>query len=524
MKRAAIYARVSTEEQTFNYSIENQLDKLRLYCAERGYKIVGEYVDAGFSGTTIRRPHLQKLMADARAGAFDMVVVYKLDRLFRSNRHMFNTLAEWEELGVGVASVTEPFDTTTAMGKAYLGMASTFAEWERNTIVERSREGLRKAVEKGHYSGGIVPYGYRLDPVTKTLQIDEEEAQVVRLMYQWLLEERQSCYAIAQRLNALGIPTKYRREGRGLRREATAGVWRPGRVYNILRSTLYKGVWFYGKRTKAAKKELIEASCPPIVESELWEAVQRRLKENNLWADRNARRPYLLRGLIKCAECGHSYTGYYARSSRNEEVRYYRCDRNGNRGQLLSGRCTSPSIRADFIESLIWQDICEFLEKPEAVRAALEQRARSAKLDYDAELDRVEKRRANLLEAERRLLRLYAEGKYSQEALDAEVALLRASQETLQALKRELEEAQVKKDQETQKLQEVERLLACLRERIGNASLEMKRLAIETLVHQVTIKRAADGATLVRIIYAFDGRDRVELHSTRMPLRLLRGP
>lgn len=246
--RAALYARVSTEEQTQNFSIENQLDHLSKYCEQHGYQVVEKYVDPGWSGTVIDRPALTRLLKEARAKLFDTVVVYKLDRLFR-NSHMYNTLAEWEELGIYLSSVTEPFDTTTTMGKAYLGMASTFAEWERNTFMERSRDGVRKAVEKGLYSGGIVAYGYRLNPDTKQLEIEQQEAKIVTDIFHWLVNEKMTCYSIAQRLNALRVPTRYAKDGRGLRGKATAGVWRPGRVYNMLRNPAYKGEWHYGKRT-----------------------------------------------------------------------------------------------------------------------------------------------------------------------------------------------------------------------------------------------------------------------------------
>ena len=94
--------------------------------------------------TILDRPALNKLLLDAKSKLFNTVIVYKLDRLFRNSRHMYNTLAGLEELGIGLSSVTEPFDTTTTMGKAYLGMASTFAEWERNTFMERSKDGTRK--------------------------------------------------------------------------------------------------------------------------------------------------------------------------------------------------------------------------------------------------------------------------------------------------------------------------------------------------------------------------------------------
>ena len=141
------------EEQTQNFSIENQLEHLRKFCKQHSYEVHKEYVDPGWSGTTIERPALTELLKDAERKLFDVVLVYRLDRLFRSNRHMYNTLAKWEEKAISVSSVTEPFDTTTTMGKAYLGMVSTFAEWERNTFMERSQQGIRKAVESGIYSG-----------------------------------------------------------------------------------------------------------------------------------------------------------------------------------------------------------------------------------------------------------------------------------------------------------------------------------------------------------------------------------
>ena len=368
--RAAIYARVSTEEQAQNFSIGNQLDQLRKYCQQRSYQAVGEYIDPGWSGTTLDRPALTKLLKDAKSNLLDVVVVYRLDRLFRSNRHMYNTLAEWEEMGISLASVTEPFDTTTTMGKAYLGMASTFAEWERNTFIERSRDGVRKAVEKGFYSGGIVAYGYRLNPDTKKLEIDEPEAKVIRDMFRWLIEDRMTCYSIARRLNALHIPTRYTKDGRGIRGKAVAGLWRPGRVYNMFRNPAYKGEWLYGKRGHN-RKQLIHGICPAIVSEVTYDAGQKRLKENNLWTDRTHRRPYLLRGLIKCGVCGHSFTGKYSRRANNTEDRYYRCNRNGQRGNLLSDRCYAPTVRGDVVEELVWEQICEFIQSPNTVREAI---------------------------------------------------------------------------------------------------------------------------------------------------------
>ena len=528
--RAAIYARVSSEEQVQNFSIENQIDQLRRYCRQRNYEVVGEYVDPGFSGTTLDRPALLKLLEAAKSKLFEVVLVYKLDRLFRSNRHMYNTLADWEELGISLVSITEPFDTTTTMGKAYLGMASTFAEWERNTFIERSRDGLRKAIEKGFYSGGIVAYGYRLNPDTKRLEIDEQEAEVVRNIFHWLIEEGISCYTIAQRLNAFGIPTRYARDERGVKGKTTASIWRPGRVYNMLRNTTYKGKWIYGKRGK--KKQLIEADCPAIIEGSTFEQAQARLKENNLWADRNHRRQYLLQGLIKCDLCGHSYTGYYSHSTSNGELRYYRCNRNGNRGNLLSERCDAPTIRADLVEDLIWQQISEFIQKPEVIKRALENKFDACRqATCIAEIAQARHRLDELKEAERRLLRLYADPSrnYSKEALDGALTDIARDKRLVQKRVHDLEEAMAGEDEQRRKLADVQAILVTLKERVRNVTFEVKQQVVRNLVSEIRVGKSDDGTPTLKIVYAFsedwlDKPEAVQLHSARMPLRLLRRP
>ena len=526
--KAALYARVSTQEQAQNFSIGNQLDHLHKYCQQHGYQIIEEYVDPGWSGTLLERPALTKLLSDAKAKIFDVVVVYKLDRLFRSNRHMYNTLAEWEELGIALASVTEPFDTTTTMGKAYLGMASTFAEWERNTFMERSRDGLRKAVEQGLYSGGIVAYGYRLNPDTKQLEIEEQEAKVVRDIFRWIVSEGMTCYSIAPRLNAFSIPTRYTKDKRGIRGKKTAGIWRPGRVYNMLRNPAYKGEWVYGRRSKT--RQLIKGKCPPIVDSQTFDLAQAKLRENNMWADRTRRRPYMLRGLIKCGICEHSFTGYYTRRANKTEDRYYRCNRNGNKGNLLSERCYAPQIRADVVEELVWKQICEFIQNPEVVSKVLKDKFDGChQAEYIAELAQTRHRLNELKEAERRLLVKYADPIYdfSDEALREALAEIKASGNIVQARIRELEKAIASDEEQRQKLHDVSTILHTLKERVKDATYETKRKIFELLLKEIRVGRAESGTTILNIVYFFskdllEASPDTQLHSSRMPLWILR--
>jgi len=274
------------------------------------------------------------------------------------------------------------------MGKAYLGMASTFAEWERNTIVERSQLGIRKAVENGIYSGGIVAYGYRLNPNTKKLEIDEPEGKIVRDMFSWILENGQSCITVAKRLNAMGIPTRYVKDGRGVRGKGTAGIWRPGRVCNMLKNPAYKGEWEYGKRSK--KGQTIAGICPAIIDEQTFAPAQVKLRNNNHWSDRTRRRPYLLRSLIKCNFCGHNFTGCTSRTSNNREQGYYRCNVNVNRGRIFSERCPAPNVKADIVEELVWQQICEIILNPEIAKQALEDKFDACnQAEYVAELAEV---------------------------------------------------------------------------------------------------------------------------------------
>jgi len=445
---------VSTEEQTQNFSIENQLECLEKYCADKSYDIVDKYVDAGFSGTTLKRPAFTRLMEDVETGDIDIVLVYKLDRLFRSSRHLYNVLHKWEKSGVAFTSVTESFETTTAMGKAHLGMASTFAELERNTFMERSREGTRRAVQKGHYSGGIVAYGYKYNQDTKHVEINESEAKIVRQMYHLLNEENMTTYSIAGRLNLLGIPTRYAKDGRGIRGKATANKWRPGRIYNMLRNTAYKGEWTYGKRSKTRKGSPITVECPPIIDTATFDIAQRRLRENSLRSDRNSERVYPLRGLVKCEICGHSYCGG-AYNTKNGEVRYYRCTRGGMRGGELNEGCLSLTVLAEPLEDLVWEHISNFIRRPKTVKKMLAKcKNRKKGGGLEVELSHAEQRLEELFEAEKRLLRLYAEpnSPVTKEALDSQVREIVNQRELLKKHLNELRETNIMEIERDQKL------------------------------------------------------------------------
>lgn len=149
--RVGLYARVST--MNGHQDPETQLLALRDYCKQRGWDIVGEYVDKGVSGAKDSRPALNRLMLDAKRRKFDVVLIWKLDRFGRSLRHLVNALAEFEALGVAFVSMTDSLDMTTPQGRLMFGIISAMTEFERALIQERVKAGMRRAKSLGHLPG-----------------------------------------------------------------------------------------------------------------------------------------------------------------------------------------------------------------------------------------------------------------------------------------------------------------------------------------------------------------------------------
>ncbi len=490
-----------TQEQAdHNYSLDNQLDKLRAYCALYGHTIVGEYVDPGYSGTTDVRPALARLLQDVEAGLVDLVAVYMLDRLYRTPRLLYNGLHVLESHGVGLASVTQNFDSTTSTGKAMLGMLATFGQFERDTFMERSRDGMRKAVSMGKFTGGVIAFGYRYNPDTKSLYVDTDEADVVRRMYAWAANGL-TCHDIAKRLNAMGIPTKYTREGRGIRGKATQNVWRPSRVLNMLKNPGYKGEWEYGRRSKRPQKLLTPGSCPPIAIAELWAKAQAQIASNATFSKRNSKREYLLAGLIKCA-CGHSYCGSYRARVDGTERLFYRCTTRVVPAQT-GPKCANPTIDADFIEGLVWKDLRSFLEQPANVVEALQNLQSAKEPDYTNERECVQKKLDEITEAEARLLSLYTGGVLSRNALDKEAARLEQERHTALAVKAEIERDIVQGEARRAQFEGIQRQLEELSACLEEPTAEQVKQITRTLVRQVLVGTDEDGQPSVSLTYVF---------------------
>ena len=283
--RCAIYTRKSSEEgldQDFN-SLEAQREACAAYILsqrQEGWReLPGRYDDGGYSGGTMNRPGLQRLMEEVRAGRVDVVVVYKVDRLTRALSDFAKMVEVFDAAGVSFVSVTQAFNTTSSMGRLTLNVLLSFAQFEREVTAERIRDKIAASRRKGLWMGGLPPLGY--DVADRALAVNGAEAETVRGIFRAYLDCG-TVPALKAELDAAGVVSKRRANGTG------GKPFSRGAVYALLRNPVYIGETRHKGERHAGRH-------PAIVDRELWDEVQRRLDANGGGARagqrREARRP-----------------------------------------------------------------------------------------------------------------------------------------------------------------------------------------------------------------------------------------
>ena len=384
-KRAVLYARVSTDEQAAKgYSLPSQLEAMRKYAAQQGFKVIAEFCDDYSGATPIEfRPEGKKAYAMLQSGQADVIIAYTIDRFVRPPEDG----DEWDMpiLIRGLAKLGREIHTVRR-GKLNTNFADLLialldarkAGEERRDIRERTMRGKSRKLQEGKAgTGGGVAYGYRIvcDERGKavTLAIDEQTARIVRLIYKWYVEgdehgKRLSISAIASRLSEMGIPTPGELQP-GCKRKRAPGMWSHSAVARIITSEIYAGIWWYGKTIgdsakRRPKDEQIAVSVPAIVNRETWERAQRQRVKNKTFARRNGKHEYLLSGLIRCGLCGCVYVGIFSQTPKVKDRgrRYYRDILDHLRHKNLEERCPNKVVRADAVEGDIWDEIKELFK------------------------------------------------------------------------------------------------------------------------------------------------------------------
>ena len=495
--RVAVYCRVSTEDQAESGTIENQVQFAKSYCELYGIEIHDWYLDEGVSGTIPFDQRLEgnRLLADADRKLFDQMLHYRLDRLGRSAFVIFSAFEALKSRCITLKSMTEPFDTSSPFGEFVMGILAMVAGYERASILERTMQGKRRKVREGYWVGGQAPLGYKkvrdLDNSGRVngvrLEIDEEGAEVVRLIFRIYTQERIGIIHIAERLNVQDVPTAYRRRGvKGPHIKANA--WDPTRVSNILKNETYAGVYHWTQ----AGKDPIEHKVPSVVERSTWEEAQRLLQRNWEWASRNAKRDYLLRGLLYCGVCGRRYVGA---GHHKRKAFVYRCSRAG---------CPSPKVNAGVLEELVWDDISGFVENPGPVLELIRHKLQAETVeDTESELHQVEKAITSIMEERQTIVYLLRKKRLSEAEADAQLVSTMRELDILKGRKQTLEARQLDSRAKQAYLLSAEGLLERLSDSVHDADPHIKRDVMTTLVSRIAVNPGEDESPNIEIKYLF---------------------
>ena len=491
--RIATYARVSSDEQRDRHTVLNQRSALsRRLGSEPGVLVFRHYEDDGVSGTVPLedRPAGRALARDARAGRFSQIWVVRADRLGRDAFELLRIWRVFESIGVALRATDENIDDPF-----YFDIHAVIAANERRKFLERSAEGMNRAAKEGRYTGGIVPLGYsvsgdrgarRLVPDDSPMWASLSAADVVRRIYHHLAVDGWSCMRIASEFNSLGVPTSYRRDGRGVRGRRTQGLWRSGHIRNLVVNPVYRGILQYGRRSSRPNgREVISASVSPLVSDDVWNAAIATLKRNRAMP-RNSCHSYLLRSLIRCAVCGLSFCGTWARNKPR-----YRCNGSMAHRGPLQGKCIGASIKGERLEAAVWSDVSRFLTHPSELVDELLAESSDAGACAVAEAER-----ASLLDARsaaqdrrKRAIDLYTRAKLSDDEFDAVAADVEQELKTFDDRLADLEPDQDVADDAVS-----EDVLAEIRERLADDISEAQRREIvQLLVRRITVHTTLTG-------------------------------
>lgn len=494
---AAIYVRVSTDDQADRGTIESQVEYAHKYCDLNDIKIIREYRDDGVTGTLPLqdRPAGHDLLQDAQAGLFTTVLVFKLDRLGRATRVILNAIYDLEKTGVKLKSMTEPFDTGDASGRFLLTILAGVADLERSNILDRMWLGANRAAAEGKWLGGIVPYGYiKNDEGYLEVNGNEipgtgmNEPDVVKMIYTMIADKGMGSFAIADELNAIGIPPAYVAHGIGSKRQHhTNGKWLQGRIINMVHSTTYKGIHQYGKRA-SRQREIIERSVPAIVSEDLWERAQMVLKKNCKFSKRNAKTIYLLRGIIRCGNCGCMYRG-----TDSKGARYYQCGGRTSWKRSARAKCTGRSINMDWLDGVVWDDCMSYINNPSAAIESIQASDNNEQEDQ-AKIDLISSQLATCDTERERVMDMYRTNLVTMTELTTQLDKVASKKATLQKQLTTMQNERVINNVFAAR-ESAREILELVQKKLSSSELsnELKRNVILTMVDGITLTTKGSG-------------------------------
>ena len=447
-KIIAIYCRVSTDEQAeFGYSIDEQKRLLEEWCKANDYIIYKCYSDRGISGKNIKdRPALKELLSDAKAGKFDMVISWKINRVSRKLEDVLKIVNLLEKNNITFKSYSEPFETDTPAGRMQFQMMALIGEFERGTIAQNVKMGMIAKAKSGNWCGGRV-LGYDLVPNNSPeeekkgknkLKINEKEAEIVRFIFNEYSKGK-GYKAITNQINKLGYKTK------------KGNDFSVGSIRDILTNPVYIGEIRYNVRQNWSEKRRRNINPNPIrvkgkheaiIDRELWDKVQLILESKKGKPSRIYDGEYPLTGILRCPKCGAgmviSRTTNTLADGTKKRIAYYCCGNWKNKGTSV---CNSNTIRVDKANEYVFKKIEELVSNEAVIKAVVKNinkerkdKVKPAKRllgDIDKELEKLDKRKRKIFEAYEDDILTKAEFQIRKDELNEKIRILEEEKKPL---------------------------------------------------------------------------------------------
>lgn len=517
--RVAIYARVSSDQQAQEQTIDSQLAALRERIAKDGHTLDDQlcFIDDGVTGATLLRPALEQLRDTAYVGGFQKLYVHSPDRLARRYAYQVLLVDELKKHDIEIEFLNRAIGASPEED-LLLQMQGMFSEYERAKIMERSRRGKRHAATCGSVNVlSNAPYGYRYISKREgggaaSYEINDEHAAIVKQIFEWVGRDRISIGEVKRRLDKKEIPTP---KGKSW--------WDRTTIWAMLKNPAYKGYAAFGKTRTGPRRpqlrtprgqakiprrsgstydtdviEQISIAVPAIVSEELFSAVEQQLTENHQRGrERKRGATYLLQGLLECESCSYAYYGKkVSRSAAKGKVpyAYYRCI--GTDAYRFGGKrvCHNKQIRTDKLDQAVWDDACELLRHPKLLRQEYERRLSTPETSSSEQS--LKKQVSTAQRSVNRLIDAYADGVLTRDEFDPRI---KRARKRLADVELQLADLQT----ETREQASLREALACLDDfsktvstNLEDADWITKREILRTLIARVVIE-----PTQIRVVY-----------------------
>jgi len=502
--RCAIYCRVSTEEQKDGRTIDSQIRELEDFAQANSHVVTARYIDEGWSGSMLNRPELDRLRDKADKGLFEAVLVNDVDRLSRELAHLGIIKKDLEKKSVKLIFKKLP-NNGDPISNFMVNMLGSFAEFERELIADRTRRGRRYKVEvRKLILGNVPPYGYTYVKKDKEkgieghYEINEQETETVKMMFNWVVKEGISQREVVRRLTALKIPPR-----KGSTR------WGRSSVHKILTNETYTGITYYNKHqavetdkhkshAKYYKQKKTGLRLRPkdewipiplsdslkIIDKQTFLTAQSQFDRNKIYASRNAKYSYLLKGLVRC-QCGSPFTGTPCHGRL-----FYRC---GNRYKTfpLPRECRASMISAPKLESIVWNSVANAVQNPKIISdqiKILEEKRKIKPLDIEKAIKDTQKGLESLKIEEERVFNAYRKGIIQLEQFEGEIGKIQEERTQLNKKLSELAQKQSSSLSLKGVAKSVEEYFQVIKKRIGEFTFEQRQTFLRFLLEGILIE------------------------------------